>query len=293
MLLPEKLHRLLGIPYLLKVTKTGKGRPIIFLHGIASFKEIWAPIIEDLSNDYQCFSIDLLGHGQSPKPTGLRYSSDNHIRSIRWSLFWHGVWRRPIVVGHSMGALLATSWASRYPRRVARLVLVAMPIYDSRAGSAKKKRLEGLVDVGYLLFYRALRALPQPWAIRSAKALMRRSPKLVNQVALNESTWYPVVSSLHNTIELQATKKEIANLDKSLPVTVLYGTLDQLVLASNLKKAFLGRPHTRVMRALASHELTPRYCRMIVRAIRTKEDPWFTSQNMKAKTGSGVNRYRP
>ena len=281
MLLPEWVHHTLRIPYLLKTTKVGRGKTLVFLHGIASFGEIWSPVVEDLSHNYRCITLDLLGHGDSPKPTHVRYTPQEHLRSIRWTLFWHGVWGRPIVVGHSMGALLATHWASTHPRAIERLVLVAMPIYESRSSDSGKKRLEGLVDAGYLLFYRALRATPQRWAIRSAKALLRRSPNLVGQATLNEATWYPVVSSLQNTIELQTTGTDIKQLPEELPITVLYGTLDQLVLANNLKRAFLGRPHTRIIRVMVPHELTARYCRAVVRAIKTKEDPWYTALNMK------------
>lgn len=281
MIIPESLHSALRIPYLLKVTRTGRGQPIIFLHGLASFKDIWIPVTEQLAHEYQCICIDLLGHGQSPKPTNIEYTPREHLRSIRWTLFWHGVWWRTTVVGHSMGAVLATYWASVYPRQISRLVLIAMPIYISRFADSNKKHLEGLIDAGYLMFYRALRATPRRWAIRSAKALVRHSPGLVGQATLNESTWYPVVSSLRNSIELQTTSTDIGNLNASLPITVLYGTLDQLVLANNLKKAFLGRPHTRVMRVMAPHELTPHYCRAVTRAIRTKEDPWYTVQKLK------------
>lgn len=281
MLLPDRLHRVLGLPYLLKVRRQGSGRPIVFLHGIASFKEIWSPVIDELSEQYRCVSIDLLGHGASPKPTHISYDPRNHLRSIRWTLFWKGIWRKPIVVGHSMGALLATHWASTYPREVSRLVLVAMPIYRRREAEKRPQRLEGLIDAGYLMFYRALRSAPKPWAIRSAQALVRHSPSLVGQAMLDEASWYPVASSLSRTIEKQKTRQEVRALPAELPITVLYGTRDHLVIAQNLKTAFLGRAHTRIMRAPVPHELTPRHCRTIIRAIRNPEDPWYVVQTVK------------
>jgi pimeloyl-ACP methyl ester carboxylesterase len=281
MSLPEWIHRSLRMPYLLKTHRRGRGRPIVFLHGIASFKEIWEPIIDEISDQYNCIAIDLLGHGKSPKPTHIVYDPNTHLRSIRWTLFWKGVWRRPIVVGHSMGALLATYWASTHPREVRRLVLVAMPIYQKRDARNKSKRLEGLVDAGYLLFYRALRSAPQKWAVKSAQTLVRHTPSLVGQAMLNEATWYPVASSLSNTIEQQDTLTQINNLDDELAVTVLYGTRDHLVISQNLKSAFLGRAHTRIMRAPVPHEITPRHQKAIIRAINSNEDPWYVTQTVR------------
>ena len=43
----------------------GKGKPIIFIHGIGSRKYSWKGIIKELKKEYQCITYDLRGHGES------------------------------------------------------------------------------------------------------------------------------------------------------------------------------------------------------------------------------------
>ena len=49
---------------------TGKGRPLVLVHGWAMHAEIWPPLIDNLSSDYQVISIDLRGHGKSKQLDG-------------------------------------------------------------------------------------------------------------------------------------------------------------------------------------------------------------------------------
>jgi pimeloyl-ACP methyl ester carboxylesterase len=278
MVLPEWLHRALRLPYRLRFRSQGSGPTLIFLHGLAADSKIWQPVIDELASRYRCVTLDLLGHGASPKPTHVAYTVQEHLRSVRWTLWWHGIWGRKTLVGHSMGSIISLHWAASKPRQVKRLVLVAMPLYRTQSSQESSKRLEGFLDAGYLRFYRALRAVPKQWSIRSAQALVRLTPSLTGQAMVDEATWYPVASSLQYTIERQTALAEILELDERLPITVLYGTLDNLVLATNLKRAFLGRPHTRIMRAIVPHELNARHCKAVVKAIRSTEDPWYTDQ---------------
>ncbi|MCC7543346.1 alpha/beta fold hydrolase [bacterium] len=272
-MLPDSIHRLLRIPYVLKTRCYGHGKiTIVFLHGIASYKEIWQPIMQPLEHEYRCVTIDLLGHGHSSKPTNIHYDVRAHIRSIRWTLFWRGIWRPKIIVGYSMGGIIGVHWTRLHPRWIEKLVLVSMPIYH-HAAESKDIRLENLIDKGYLTFYKVLRNAPRDLIIRSARALVSHMPTLNMQARLDEQNWYPVVSSLKHTIEEQTTTHDIKSLPNDLPIEVLYGSLDQVVLANNLKKAFIERPRTRLTRVNSSHEIRPKMYQAIVRAIIREPEP--------------------
>lgn len=273
-MLPESLHRILRIPYLLKTDRKGRGKQtIVFLHGIASYKEIWRPALSPLARDYRCITVDLLGHGRSPKPTDIAYSVDAHLKSLCWTLFWKGIWGPKIVVGYSMGGIIATRWARLSPHTISKLVLVSMPIYRRSEGAAARNRLELLVDQGYLAFYKLLRSAPRDIVIRGAKNVLKHARTLSVQAKLDEATWYPVASSLQCTIEQQSTIEDIQALPAKLPVDVLYGTLDQVVLSSNLKSAFKDRPRTHITRVIAPHEIKPRMFHEIVKAITRAQEP--------------------
>ncbi len=267
-MLPDSFHKLFRLPYLLKTARHGHGKQtIVFLHGIASYKEIWQPALRALGRDYTCITVDLLGHGKSPKPINIDYTVSTHLRSLRWTLFWKGAWGRKIVVGYSMGGIIATHWAKVRPWSISKLVLVSMPIYRRSEGAAARTRLELMIDQGYLTFYKVLRNAPRNFVIRSAKTLLEHMRTLSVQATLDEATWYPVVSSLKCTIEEQTTLEDIRRLRKDLPVEVLYGSLDQVVLASNLKHAFAERPRTHITRVIAPHEIKPRMYHAIVRSV--------------------------
>ncbi len=267
-MLPEWLHRALRLPYLLKTTSRGKGPTVVLLHGLASNQRVWKKVVEELEQHHRCVTLDLLGHGDSPKPTHLRYTVEDHLRSIRWTLFWHGVWRPFTLVGFSMGSIIGTHFAAAYPRRLKQLIVLALPIYRKRDSVKNLKRFEGMLDAGYLAYYTALRHAPKRWSVNSASRLKRAFSLDDEQMRLDDETWYPVVSSLQNTIESQSVLTDISRLPAALPVTVAYGSLDILVISSNLKYAFQDRPNTEFVRVLSGHEVSRRFGRAVIEAVR-------------------------
>lgn len=109
---------------------SGSGPPVVLLHGMVGSTRLWQSLINQLP-DYQSICLDLLGFGRSPKPRRLEYDLDTHLNAINQAL---SADLAPfILVGHSMGGLLAIDFALRYPERVKKLILVNLPIYTSVA----------------------------------------------------------------------------------------------------------------------------------------------------------------
>lgn len=103
--------------------------PIVCLHGITSSHTTWGGLVlatKPLGVDPHC--LTLLGHG----PAGLRrkvagYSLDAFVADAMAQVNRAGLDRFQLV-GHSLGAHLASMIAERFPARVSRLVLEELPV---------------------------------------------------------------------------------------------------------------------------------------------------------------------
>jgi pimeloyl-ACP methyl ester carboxylesterase len=97
------------------------GYPIVLAHGITCAIQVWAYQIADLANDYRVIAFDHRGHGRSSVPPGrANYSLDflaADLDAVLEATLDPG--ERAVIAGHSMGGIAITSWAERYPRRVA------------------------------------------------------------------------------------------------------------------------------------------------------------------------------
>ena len=269
MWLKNLAHRYFGLPYRLHIRQYGtKGPRIIFLHGIAANSKIWLPIVKQLQSQYRCIVIDLLGHGASPKPTNISYTADDQARSLAWTLFWSGNWGKSLLVAHSMGNIVGCRFMVKHPRLITGYVSIAMPIYLRRNNLDQPQRLEGYLDAVYLTFYRGIRKLPPDSTIKSAQAIVKRMPQVFGSATLSEHNWYPIVSSLANTIENQDLISDIQKLPANLPIKVLYGLLDNLVIATNIKNVFSKRQNSRIVKMSAGHEMTKIVVAQTIKAIQ-------------------------
>src|SRR5436853_405134 len=101
---------------------TGRGRPVIFLHGNPTSSYLWRNVIPHVEKQNRCLAPDLIGMGASGKAAGGSYCFIDHARYLD---AWFDVLRldrRVTLVGHDWGGALAFHWACRHPERVAALV---------------------------------------------------------------------------------------------------------------------------------------------------------------------------
>lgn len=116
----------------LEYTDTGAGDPaFVFIHGWACQMSSWAPQIEELSRDHRVIAVNLRGRGASAAapPFDTTQAADDVgalLRSLDVS--------QAIVVGHSLGGLVALLLNDRHPDLVRGTVLGDSPLAAARAG---------------------------------------------------------------------------------------------------------------------------------------------------------------
>lgn len=226
------------------------------LHGIAASTEDWEPFVQELAPHYRCVRIDLLGFGRSPKPEWCAYTMHDHLRSIHYTLCKLRIRRPYILMGHSLGSLLASRYARMHSGAVTDLVLLSPPVYPSAASitNRRARHLTGLL----LRAYRFVRTNPRlnPDTIQRFHRIMRVPPSLVK----TSSTWRPFVRTLQQCIETQTIADDVAVL--TIPVHVFYGDRDRVVVGYNVE--LLGGNHmVRVHKFRGPHDLTPQYARLV------------------------------
>jgi pimeloyl-[acyl-carrier protein] methyl ester esterase len=100
-------------------TKTeGQGRPVILLHGWGMNSHVWQPILPELAKIARVTCIDLPGHGHSHKlPLGLLETAIDQLADH--------IPQDAILLGWSLGGLIAQGLAHALPDMVAGLILIA------------------------------------------------------------------------------------------------------------------------------------------------------------------------
>lgn len=103
--------------------EAGKGQTLVLLHGVGDQAGAFQGIVNSLIGEYRVLIPDLPGHGDSEPaegslPMSLVYSGLEELLASKASS------GPAILVGHSMGAWLATIHAHRHPEAVARAVLI-------------------------------------------------------------------------------------------------------------------------------------------------------------------------
>jgi pimeloyl-ACP methyl ester carboxylesterase len=100
----------------------GNGKEILCIHGLTANCRFWDCLANALSPHHKVIAMDLRGRGLSDKPpTG--YSIDAHCKDVLALMDDLGL-KRPVLMGHSLGAFISLVFATRTPQRVDRLILV-------------------------------------------------------------------------------------------------------------------------------------------------------------------------
>jgi len=108
----------------------GEGAPVILIHGLAASLYDWEMLMPELATaGFHSYALDLLGHGDSPKPEERSYKLKWVLRHLERWIDSLALTEAPIIIGHSLGGYLTLRYTLRHPNRTRALVLVN-PFYS-------------------------------------------------------------------------------------------------------------------------------------------------------------------
>jgi pimeloyl-ACP methyl ester carboxylesterase len=120
----ESQRQQLEMAYLDVAPEQPNGRAVVLLHGKNFNAGDWATTIASLKRaGFRVVAPDQIGFGKSSKPERYQFSFAQLAANTRALLASLGV-DRSVVVGHSMGGMLAVRYALAYPAATERLLLV-------------------------------------------------------------------------------------------------------------------------------------------------------------------------
>lgn len=203
---------------------------VVFLHGISATSDTWRVTIRQFLKNpdlehVRFVALDLLGFGVSLQSKWLDYDYDDYNRALDASLKHLKVTGPVVIIGHSMGSLIAANYAVNFRPSVdlVHLILVSPPVLMS-------EELAKLPDKVYTKSYGSLHRLAKDEPVMEVIAnFIQRfssfSSKYLKTPAFGRSMDNIILN--HNNYRT-FTKIRI-------PTLIIHGHFDPLVMRSNLK----------------------------------------------------------
>lgn len=169
------------VRYCYQPTATQTAPPLLFIHGFGAALEHWRGNLAPLSEGYPCYAVDLLGFGGSQKaaaPYGVPLWTE------QMAAFVQAIVGEPVIlVGNSLGSLVALNLADRHPDLVRGLVMINLPDV-----ARQRQTLPPLVQ---RLEQGLSGAILSPWLLTALLRFLRRPALLAKWVnlAYAEKTW--------------------------------------------------------------------------------------------------------
>ncbi|MFF2962361.1 alpha/beta fold hydrolase [Streptomyces sp. NPDC057963] len=228
--------------------RTGRGEPLLLLHGIGHHRQAWDPVLSFLALERDVVAVDLPGFGNSPAlPEGVPYDLASVVPVLGAFCEKLGL-DRPHVGGNSLGGLLALELGrAKLVRSVTALSPAGFWTEGERRyafGTLRAMR-RGALSLPMPVIERLARSAAGRAALTSTIYARpgRRSPDAVvaETVALREATGF------HPTL---AVGRSVAFTDDvpGMPVTVAWGSRDRLLLRRQGIRAKYAIPGARLVR---------------------------------------------
>jgi len=231
---------------------TGQGPDVVFVHGWASSRQMWASLMTRLAPEYRCWALDLPGYGDSDKPADSWYSIPN-FTELLFAFTQALQLERLRLVGHSMGGMIVLNFAARHPTLLTRLV----PMNPVVTGKSTLRALAYKEDLGRRLLDLTLRVSPKVWTPAVTHPAADRVPGVQHVRRRTEEFHKGTLDSIIGSGNAVMSYDVSPYLeDITAPTHVILGMWDVAVLNSEGKLAAARIPNARLSILSAGHMVT-------------------------------------
>ena len=213
--------------------------PLLLIHGFGASLEQWRSNLTGWGQQRPVYALDLLGFGHSQKP-GMLLGAN--VWQAQVHDFWQAVIGQPVILlGHSLGALVALTATAQHPAMTHRLILLTLPLARQELVAGWLDRLargvESLVATPLLLRPLFL-VVRRPGFIHKALTSIYQTPERVDDQLVDLFTRPALERGAARTLcylVKSRTQAEFsdstANLLQrvSVPILLLWGTQDRVL----------------------------------------------------------------
>ena len=213
----------------------GQGAPIVLLHGNGVMIEDWlaSGLFDRLAQSHRVIAFDRPGFGHSKRPRSTIWTAEAQARLVATAFAQLGV-EKPLVVGHSWGALVTLALALDHPGLASGIVLLGGYYYPSLRGDVLFASQPAIPGVGDAMRYTVSPLLGRAMSPAVARKVFSPAPVPAKfdlfpmDMALRPSQIRAEAAEAALMIPGAARlSKRFGELD--LPVTIVTGSGDRMV----------------------------------------------------------------
>jgi pimeloyl-ACP methyl ester carboxylesterase len=206
---------------------------MVFIHGWGGSSRYWRTTAQSLSDRFDCLLYDLRGFGRSPNSPTQTYELEAYAEDLR-ELLDSLALNRVYLNSHSMGASIATIFASSYPQRVEKLILTCNGIFEYNKLAFETFYLFG----GYVVKFRYpwFTKIPTLDRLFMARFLHRPIPASERRAFLEDFVLADAQAAL-GTIYTSVSEKAVIMMPQKfaqleIPTLLISGAKDIIIPAS-------------------------------------------------------------